>query len=60
MVWTPGTGEYARREESNGVRLALSIDAASSSVLERLRWMPFSGVGQATFSLLGAKSEGKK
>ena len=60
MVWTPGTGEYERREESNGVRLALSIDAASSSVLERLRWRPFSGVGQATFSLLGAKSEGKK
>jgi len=28
--------------------------------LERLRWRPFSGVGQATVSLLGAKSEGKK
>jgi len=51
---------YERREESNRVRLVLSIDAASVSVLERLRWRPFSGVGQATFSLLGAKSEGKK
>jgi len=51
---------YEHREESNGVRLVLSIDAASVSVLERLRWRPFSGVGQATVSLLGAKSEGKK
>ena len=51
---------YEHREESNGVRLVLSIDAVSVSVLERLRWRPFSGVGQATFSLLGAKSEGKK
>jgi len=51
---------YERREESNGVRLVLSIDAGSVSVLEGLRWRPFSGVGQATFSLLGAKSEGKK
>ena len=51
---------YERREESKGVRLVLSIHAASVSVLERLRWRPFSGVGQATFSLLGAKSEGKR
>jgi len=51
---------YERREESNGARLVLSIDAASVSLLERLRWRPFSGVGQATFSLPGAKSEGKK
>jgi len=51
---------YERREESNGVCLVLSIDAASVSVLGRLRWRLFSGVGQATFSLLGAKSEGKK
>jgi hypothetical protein len=48
---------YERREESSGVRLVLSIDAASVTVLERLRWRPFIGVGQATFSLLGAKSE---
>jgi len=34
---------YERREVSNGVRLVLSIDAASVSVLERLRWGPFSG-----------------
>jgi len=51
---------YERREESNGVRLVLSIDAVSVSVLEGLGWRPFSGVGQATFSLLGVKPEGKK
>jgi len=51
---------YERREGSNGVRLVLIIDTASVSVLERLRWRPFSGVGQVTFSLLGAKLEGKK
>jgi len=51
---------YERREESDRVRLMLSIDAASVNVLERLRWRSFSGVGQVTFSLLGAKSEGKK
>jgi len=51
---------YECREESNRVRLVLSINAASVSVLERLRRRPFSGVGEATFSLLGAKSEGKK
>jgi len=51
---------YEHREESIGVRLVLSIDAASVTVLERLRWRTFSGVGQATFSLLGTKSEGKK
>jgi len=32
----------------------------SVTILERLQWRPFSGVGQATFSLLGAKPEGKK
>ena len=49
-----------RSVESNGVRLVLSTDAASVSLLKRFRWMPFSGVVQATFSLLGPKSEGKK
>ena len=47
---------YERREESNGVRLVLSIDTASVSVLEG----SFSGVERATLSLLGAKSEGKE
>ena len=51
---------YEHRVESNGVRLVLSIDAASVTMLERLGWRPFIGVGQATFSLLGAKPEGKK
>jgi len=51
---------YEHKEESNGVHLVLSIDTASVSVLEKLRWKPYSGVGQATFSLLGTKPEGKK
>jgi len=51
---------YEHREESKGVRLVLSIDAASVSVLEKLRWRPYSSVGQATFSLLGTKPERKK
>jgi len=50
---------YQGREESTGVRLVLSIDAASISVLEKLRWRPYSSVGQATFSLLGIKPEGE-
>ena len=51
---------YERREEPNGVRLVLSVDSASITVLEGLRWRPFSGVGQAVFSLFGPKPEGKK
>ena len=51
---------YESREEPNGVRLVLSINADSVTVLYGLRWRPFSGVGQATFSLLGAKPEGGK
>ena len=51
---------YECKEESNGVRLVLSIDTASVTALERLGWRPFSGVGQATFSLLGVKPERKK
>jgi len=45
-----------QREESNRVR----IGAAFVTVLEWLGWRPFSGVGQATFSLIGAKPERKK
>jgi hypothetical protein len=51
---------YECREEPNGVRLVLSIDAASVTVLEGLCWRPFSGVGQAIFSLLGAQPAGRK
>jgi hypothetical protein len=51
---------YERKEEVNGVCLVLRIDTASITVLEGLRWRPFSGVGQATFTLLGTKPEGKK
>jgi len=51
---------YESGEEPNGVHLVLSIDTASIDTLERMKWRPFSGVGQATFSLLGTKPEGKK
>ena len=51
---------YERKEEPNGVRLVLSIVAASITMLEGLSLRSFSGVGQATFSLLGIKPEGKK
>jgi hypothetical protein len=51
---------YERREESNGVRLVLSIDQALVTTLDGMEWRPFSRVGQAIFSLLGAKPEGKK
>jgi hypothetical protein len=50
---------YECKEELNGVRLVLSIDTASVTVLEGLRWRPFSGMGQAVFSLLGVKPGGK-
>jgi hypothetical protein len=30
------------------------------AALERMDWKPFSGKGQAIFSLVGAKPEGKK
>jgi len=50
---------YERREESNGVRLVLSIDAASVSGFEGLKWRPYRGVGHATFSLPGVKLEGE-
>jgi hypothetical protein len=51
---------YERKEEAKGVRLVLSIDIASITVREGLGWRPFSGVGQAIFSLLGTKPEGRK
>jgi hypothetical protein len=50
---------HEHKEESNGVCLVLNINTTSVTVLEGLRWRPFSGVGQA-ISLLGAKPEGKK
>ena len=49
---------YERKEETNGVRLVLSIDTASVAVLEGLKWKPFSGVRQPVFSLPGAKLGG--
>jgi hypothetical protein len=51
---------YERREEPHGVRLVLSVDAASITMLKGLKWRPFSGVSQAVFSLLGPKPEEKK
>lgn len=51
---------YEREEEPNGVRLVLSIDTAFVTVLQGLRWRPFSVEGEAVFSLLGVRPEGKK
>jgi hypothetical protein len=51
---------YEHREDPNGVCLVLSIDSPSVTILEGLKWRPFSGVGQAIFSLLGTKPEGRK
>jgi hypothetical protein len=48
---------YERKEEPNGVRHVLRVD---TTVLERMGWRPFSGMGQAISSLLGVKPEGKK
>ena len=50
---------YKRKEEPDWVRLVLSNDTASVAVLEGLKWRPFSGVGQAVFSLPGAKPGGR-
>jgi len=43
-----------------GFILLLSIDTTSVTVLERMGCRPFSGMGQATFSLLGVKPDGRK
>ena len=51
---------YERKEEPNGVHLVLSSDTESVNLLEGLRYWPFSRVGQAVFSVLDAKTEGKK
>jgi hypothetical protein len=51
---------YGRRGDPNWVRLVLSIEAASVTILEGLKWRPFSSVGQAIFFLLGTKPEGRK
>jgi hypothetical protein len=63
LNWGLDTGMwrvYEHREEPYGVCLVLGIDTVSITVLEGLGWRPFSGVGQAIFSLLGSKPEGKK
>ena len=45
---------YGCKEELNRVHIVLHI------MTEGMKWHPFSGVGQATFSLLGVKPEGRK
>jgi hypothetical protein len=63
LNWGLDTGQwrvYEHGEDSNGVHLVLSIDTASVTIPEGLKWRPFSGVGQAIFSLLGTKPEGRK
>ena len=51
---------HESKEEPNGVCLVLSTDTASIAALEGMGCRPFGGVGQAIFSLLGAKPKGKK
>jgi len=43
-----------------GFSLVLSVVSKSVTALEGLGWRPFSGMGHAVFSLLGAKPEGRK
>lgn len=50
--------DYRARNSNSG--RVLSIHSQSAETLERLKWRPFSGTGQAVFSLLGAKPEGKQ
>jgi len=38
----------------------LSVDTTLVAAMEGMGWRPFCGVGQAIFSLLGVKPEGKK
>jgi hypothetical protein len=56
----PKQWQVYEHEEPHGVHLVLSIDQSSVAVLEGREWKAFSGMGQATFSLLGVKPEGKK
>jgi hypothetical protein len=51
---------YECKEKMKGVHLVLCIDSVSIATLEKLKWRPFSEVGQAIFSLLGVKLEGRK
>ena len=51
---------YERKEKPSGVRLVLSINTISIMAQEKIGCRLFSGVGQAIFSLLGVKPEGKK
>jgi hypothetical protein len=37
-----------------------ALCCVDTTSLGGMKWRPFSGVGQATFSLLGVKPEGKK
>jgi hypothetical protein len=53
-------GVYESKEEPKEVRLVLSIDTTYIATLEGMGWRPFSGVGQAIYSLLGVTPEGKK
>ena len=67
--WWPISGQcldtsqwtvYECKKEPNGGCLVPSIDTTSVAALEGMGWRPFSGVGQAIFSLLCARPEGKK
>jgi hypothetical protein len=56
-----GSGRsISARRNPHGVQLVLSTDQTLVAALEMMKWKAFSRLGQATFSLLGAKPEGKK
>jgi len=48
------------RRNPMGVHLLLSINTTSVMVSNRMGCRPFSSMGQAIFSLLGVKPEGRK
>jgi hypothetical protein len=47
------------KEEPQGIRLVLGIDQTSVTALDKMKWKPFSRLGQASSTLLNAKTEGK-
>jgi hypothetical protein len=51
---------YGGKKGLNWVHTVLSIDCTSVTVLERIGWRSFSGVGQAIFCLLCCKPEGSR
>jgi hypothetical protein len=49
---------YERKLKPNTAHLVLNIDSPFFAALKKMGGGPYSGMGQAIFSLLGAKPEG--